>query len=186
MNLLTHGSAILLLLAAFPLSEARAEQCEEPLNSLDGRIERAHEASLRITQSLASLEGTLGVHTARSHDGTELILAWFRDRQAVLDWFNHPYHRKLLRDAGRPEDGVAAEHFGDDVGPILVIASVAYQGSPGSLSGSMFDDPDGRRPTRFSIEYYTPLAGGAYMVTPYAPDSVTNEIPGMRDVFDDD
>lgn len=152
----------------------------------NGRIERAHAASVKIVDAIHEVDGSMGVHTARTHDGVELILAWFENRDAVLGWFEHPYHRKLLREAGRDEDGIAAQHFSDDSGPILVIASVAYEGSPGSLDGSMFDDPDGRRPTRFSVEYYTPLSGGAYMVQPLAPASVAESVYGLRDVFDDE
>ncbi|MEO1044683.1 MAG: hypothetical protein AAFX04_04515 [Pseudomonadota bacterium] len=176
-----------LSLIAAPLSPAAA-QAPQAADAEDrsGRIERALEASAKIISSMKSVEGVYDVHTARSHDGVELIMAWFENRDAVLRWFNHPYHRKLLRDAGRPEDGVAAEHFGDDVGPILIIASVAYHDQPASLKGSMFDDPDGRRPTRFSVEYYVPLPGGAYMSETFAPTAVTANIPGMRDVYDDD
>lgn len=149
------------------------------------RIEQAHAASQKLVEAIGSVDGMLGMHTARSHDGIELIMAWFEDRAAVMRWFLHPYHRKLLRDAGRPEDYVAAEHFGNDVGPILVIASVAYRDQPVSLAGSMFDDPQGRRPSRFAIEYYVPLPGGAYMVEPFAPARAAGRVPHLRDVFED-
>ena len=149
------------------------------------RIAAAREASRTLVEAIASVDGNLGVKTARAHDGNELILAWFEDRDAVLRWFNHSYHRKMLRDAGRPEDGIAAEHFGDDVGPILVMASVAYHQQPGSLEGSMFDDPAGRRPSRFAIEYYVPLPGGAYMETPFAPPAAASQVANMRDVYED-
>lgn len=151
-------------------SEARAE---------------AASASARLLEEIASVEGCHAVKSARAHDGTELIFAWFENRDAVLRWFEHPYHRKLLRDAGRPEDNVAAQHFGDDVGPILVLASVAYPAERGAINASMFDDPVSGRPNRFSIEYYVPLAGGAYMVEPFAPPGVKERIVGLRDVFDD-
>ncbi len=180
-------TVLALSLIAAPLCQATA-QSPQPVDAEDtsGRIERALKASAKIISSMKSVDGVYDVHTARSHDGVELIMAWFENRDAVLRWFNHPYHRKLLRDAGRPEDGVAAQHFGNDVGPILIIASVAYHNQPASLEGSMFDDPDGRRPTRFSVEYYVPLAGGAYMSETFAPTAVTANIPGMRDVYDDD
>ena len=151
-----------------------------------GRIARAQEASQRLVKEIESVEGNLGVKTARTHDGDELIFAWFEDKPALMRWFRHDYHRKLLRDAGRPEDGVAARHFGDTVGPILVIASVQYRGAPGSLEGSMFDDPDGRKPLRFAIEYYTPMPGGAYFASPFAPPAVATRLHGLRDVFNDE
>ncbi|MEL6369289.1 MAG: hypothetical protein AAFR03_01105 [Pseudomonadota bacterium] len=151
-----------------------------------GRIQRAHAASSKLVAAIESVDGNLGVHTARSHDGVELIMAWFENKRAVLNWFEHPYHRKMLADAGRPEDGIAAQHFGHHTGPILVIASVAYRGAPGSLEAPMFDDPDGRKPTRFAVEYYVPLAGGAYMIEPFAPPEAAAMVHGLRDVFDDD
>ena len=160
------------------------------LRSIDARAatpeDQAIAASEELLSALRSVDGVYGVKSARVHDGTELIFAWFEDKSAVLRWFEHSYHRKLLRDAGRPEDNVAAEHFGDKVGPILVVASVAYAPARGSIHASMFDDPVAGRPTRFAIEYYTPLPGGAYMIEPFAPPGVQQRINGLRDVFDDD
>lgn len=157
-----------------------------PALEQDDRIAQAHQASARLVSEMKTVEGNLGVFTARTHDGVELIMAWFEDKPAVLRWFNHDYHRKLLRDAGRDEDGIAAKHFGDNIGPILVIASVAYRDAPGSLEASMFDDPVGRKPTRFSVEYYTPLAGGAYFNTPFAPPGAAEQVHGLRDVWEDE
>ncbi|MEM9502175.1 MAG: hypothetical protein AAF941_10075 [Pseudomonadota bacterium] len=170
------------LLAALTVSLMIPQQA---FASESERIEEAHEASQLLIDAIKSVEGMLGMHTARTHDGVELIMAWFEDRDAVMRWFTHSYHRKLLRDAGRPEDNVAAEHFGNDVGPILVIASVAYRDQPVSLEGSMFDDPQGRRPTRFAVEYYVPLSGGAFMVEPFAPVRAAKRVQHLRDVFED-
>lgn len=169
--------------AAAALAAIAAPVTAQPLPDAH---EQAITASARLVAAIESVEGCLGVHTARSHDGSELIMAWFEDRAAVLRWYDHSYHRQLLRDAGRPEDGVAAEHFGNDVGPILVIASVAYPARRGALDASMFDDPVAGRPERFSVEYYTPLPGGAFMERPFAPNAVKERIPGIRDVFDHD
>ena len=167
-------------LAAPPAAHAGAGESDS------ARIERAQAASARLVAEIESVEGNLGVKTARTHDGVELIMAWFEDKPAVLRWFNHDYHRKLLRDSNRPEDGVAAKYFGDHVGPILVIASVAYAQAPGALDGSMFDDPVGRKPTRFAVEYYTPLAGGAFFIEPFAPPAVAERIHGLRDVWEEE
>lgn len=167
------------------LAQPVATVADQPQDPNAERIAAAHAASRTLIEAIESVEGNLGVKTARSHDGNELILAWFEDREAVLRWFNHSYHRKLLRDAGRPEDGVAAEHFGNKVGPILVLASVAYNAQPVSLDGSMFDDPFGRRPARFAIEYYIPLPGGAYMESPFAPGKAASRVEKMRDVYED-
>ncbi|MEO1037300.1 MAG: hypothetical protein AAFX44_17205 [Pseudomonadota bacterium] len=102
-----------------------------------------------------------------------------------MRWFEHDYHRKLLRDAGREENHLAAEHFDEDVGPILIIASVAYPAGRGSIHASMFDDPMAGRPNRFAVEYYVPLTGGAFMEQPYAPAAVATKNSGLRDVYDD-
>lgn len=176
--------SILLAMAAAS-SAVQAQTHTAPTNTKE-IYARAFDASATLKEHIASVEGCYGVKSAHAHDGTELIFAWFEDRQAVLRWFEHDYHRKLLRDAGRPEDHVAAEHFGDDVGPILVVASVAYPAGRGSIEESMFDDPVAGRPSRFAIEYYAPLDGGAYMVKPFAPWAVTARTPGMRDVFADE
>lgn len=174
-------------LSAFALTACvSVEARQTPAPDTEGRIERAHIASAKLVSAIESVEGNLGVHTARTHDGVELIMSWFENRDAVLRWFHHPYHRQLLREAGRTEDNIAAEYFGNHFGPILVIASVAYNDASGSLEGSMFEDPDGRRPTRFSVEYYTPVDGGAFFVTPFAPPRAASMIHGLRDVYDDD
>ncbi len=170
--------------AATTLADAQQSRLA-PASEQEDRIAQAHRASARLVSEMKTVEGNLGVFTARTHDGVELIMAWFEDKPAVLRWFNHDYHRKLLRDAGRDEDGIAAKHFGDNIGPILVIASVAYRDAPGSLEASMFDDPVGRKPTRFSVEYYTPLAGGAYFNTPFAPPGAAEQVHGLRDVWEE-
>lgn len=178
------ASAVLLFFGATIVSAAQPSMAQQG-DAPEDRIEQAHAASARLIGEIRSVDGCLGAHSARTHDGVELIMAWFEDRAAVLRWFEHPYHRKLLRDAGRPEDHVAAEYFGDDVRPILVIASVAYDDPPGAVGASMFDDPAAGRPTRFAVEYYTPLPGGAYMIEPFAPWPAAEQVPQLRDVFAD-
>jgi heme-degrading monooxygenase HmoA len=159
-----------------------ASAAASPPQDLENRIARAHASSTRLLNEIAAIEGVHGVTSARTHDGVELIFAWFENRQAVLRWFRSDYHRQILREARRPEDGIAADGFGDDVGPILVVATASYAGQPLGPEASMFDDPAGRMPTSFSIEYYTPLPGGAYRRRPFAPMAVAGHIEGIRDI----
>src|SRR5215471_14372673 len=73
-----------------------------------------------LVSGLKATEGCLGVETARTLSGKQVIFAWFENKKAVLNWYNSDMHRRLVeqysgghRRPGGPLAGVP------DEGPVL-------------------------------------------------------------------
>src|SRR5262249_41626098 len=120
---------------------------------------------------LKASPGCLGVETAVTSSGKQVIFAWFEDKKAVLKWYHSDLHQKLIRDFfplaeyPRPLKDVA-----DDGNPIMVIASI-------TMAAKAKDK--GPPVSQIAIELYRPLPGGAHLGGRFAPPTV--KVPGMRD-----
>ncbi len=127
-----------------------------------------------LIAGLKATPGCLGVETARTASGKNVIFAWFEDKKAVLKWYYSETHQTAIRltfpnDKDKldpPLQGVP-----DDIGPIMAVASItmADQPMPGTnLSLS-----------QISIELYKPITGGIFVGGRFAPDSL--KVPNMKD-----
>ena len=118
--------------------------------------------------------GCLGVETARTESGKIVIFGWFRDRRAVLDWYEGAYHRELQR---RFFPGLTPRPPLRDVpvggGPIMVVASLTLGPRPGFAESTL-------PITQIAIELYRPVTGGIFLGSRFAPDTV--EVGDIRDV----
>ena len=78
-----------------------------------------------LVAGLRAIEGNLGVETAQTATGKQVIFAWFEDKEAVLRWYHSDMHRDVhdMFFPARPEHEPLA-HIPDDQGPILAIASI--------------------------------------------------------------
>src|SRR5262245_64469056 len=83
-----------------------------------------------LVGALKASPGCLGVETARTDSGKQVIFAWFEDKKAALAWYNNDTHRELMKQffpkAKRTYKPLA--DVPDDCGPILAIASVTLKG----------------------------------------------------------
>ncbi len=127
-----------------------------------------------LVGGLESIEGVLGVETAQTSSGKQVIFAWFEDKAAVVRWYYSEMHRGL-QDAFFPDrpPHVPLEHVPDDVGPILAIASVTMADSTHFAETSL-------PISQIAIELYQPLPGGLFLGGRFAPDGV--KVDGMRNV----
>jgi hypothetical protein len=121
---------------------------------------------------LKSTPGVLGVETARTSSGKQVIFAWFENKKAVLTWFYSDTHLGAMKTFA-PDTSIGRAplaHVADDSGPILAIASL-----------TMVDKPqvDGVRlpVSQIAIELYAPLPGGLAVGGRFAPDGV--KVPGL-------
>jgi len=127
-----------------------------------------------LLAALKSTKGCLGVETARTSSGKNVIFAWFEDKHAVLRWYHSEVHQEL-RDGfssspyfhDKPLVGVP-----DDVGPVMAIASITYAKEPRFKDVSL-------PISQISIELYKPITGGIFLGGRFAPDSL--KVPGMKD-----
>lgn len=123
--------------------------------------------------ALRKCPGCLGVETARTTSGKNVIFAWFENKKAVENWYYSDVHRDSMRKffpeggAGKPLDGVP-----DDVGPILTIASITFNKDP------KFDETS-LPISQIAIELYAPIKGGIFLGETFAPKGM--KVPGMQD-----
>ena len=126
-----------------------------------------------LVGGLQAIEGILGVETATTASGKQVIFAWFESKAAVLRWYNSGMHRGVQRaffpdqEFGTPLEGVP-----DDIGPVLAIASITMS-TKSELEATSLPI------SQIAIELYTPLTGGLFLGGRFAPDAL--EVPNLRD-----
>jgi hypothetical protein len=126
-----------------------------------------------LTQGLLKTNGCLGVESARTESGKNVIFAWFKDKQSALEWYHSDMHQEVMkkffpnRDYRDPLEGVP-----DDSGPIMAIASITFSDNP-QLGGSQLPA------SQIAIELYAPLTGGLSIGGKFAPDSL--QVDGLKD-----
>jgi hypothetical protein len=121
---------------------------------------------------LKASKGCLGVEAAQTMSGKNVIFAWFADKKAALRWYYSDMHQDVMTrffpaSGRKPLAGVP-----DDIGPIMAIASVTFADEPA------FEET--QLPiSQIAIELYTPITGGLYLGSRFAPEGV--RVKGMKD-----
>jgi hypothetical protein len=127
-----------------------------------------------LPAALRATPGCLGVETARTASGKQVIFAWFENKRAVLNWYYSDTHQQLLKQysGGRTRPGGPMTGVPDE-GPVLAIASLTIPAPPadGNLAGAT---------TQIAIELYAPLAGGLAVGGRFAPSTL--KVPGLVDI----
>ena len=126
-----------------------------------------------LVGGLQAIDGCLGVETAMTASGKQVIFAWFESKEAVLRWYFSDMHRGVQQTFfPNQEFGTPLERVPDDVGPVLAIASLtmAEESELEETSSPI---------SQIAIELYTPIAGGLFLGGRFAPDSL--EVPNLRD-----
>jgi len=127
-----------------------------------------------LVGALKAVPGCLGVETARTATGKQVIFAWFENKKALLDWYYSPVHQQLMTQffpgapARTPMPDVA-----DDGRPILAIASLTMAEKP---AGGVTTLPV----SQIAIELYQPLPGGIALGGRFSPSAL--KVPGLTDV----
>jgi len=125
-----------------------------------------------LVGGLTKSPGCLGAHEATLDDGRHAILAWFKDRDAVMAWYMNGIHQIYMGQVPAPAAGwpTPLADVPKDT-PVMVVATFGFGGEPINA---------GRHPfSQLSFELYAPLPGGASWNGRLAPDGFA--IPGMRD-----
>lgn len=124
-----------------------------------------------LVGGLKSTPGCLGVETARTAGGKQVIFAWFENKQGLLNWYHSDTHRQAMRmlaPSGSTRPPLA--DLPDDGTPVLAIASVTMsEGAPGAAPFS-----------QIAIELYRPAPGGLALGGRFAP--ATLKVPGLMDI----
>jgi hypothetical protein len=124
-----------------------------------------------LIAGLKATPGCLGVETAKTESGKQVIFAWFEDKKAALKWYHSDVHQAVikkffpnrkLRDnplAGVPNDG----------GPVMAVASVTINEERTKENPRPFK--------QIAIELYRPLPGGLSLGGRFAPDKM--KVPAL-------
>lgn len=136
---------------------------------------RAPEGFPDLVSGLKATPGVVGVETARTSSGKEVIFAWFENKAAALRWYYSDMHLEVQNRffPDRPPHTPLA-HVPDDTGPILAIASL-------TLAESAQFGLTSLPVSQIRIELYTPLPGGFFLGGRFAPASVP--VPHMWDIM---
>ena len=124
-----------------------------------------------VVAGLKATPGCLGVETARTQDGKNVVFAWFENKEAVLKWYYSDMHQGAMNTffPGERRKPLALVE-GD--GPILTIASVTVAEKP--IPGTNVPI------SQIAIELYRPLPGGIAVGGRFAPSTL--KVQGMLEV----
>jgi quinol monooxygenase YgiN len=123
-----------------------------------------------LVTGLKETPGCLGVETARTHSGKNVIFAWFEDRAAVIRWYRSDMHRAAMQKFfPNAERRPPLETVPDESGPLMVIASVTFSDKPQFAEAAA-------PISQIAIEVYKPMTGGIYLGSRFAPDAL--KVPG--------
>ncbi len=123
--------------------------------------------------ALKAIPGCLGVESARTASGKQVIFAWFENKQAVLKWYHSPVHQKLMKQFFPDlEYSKPLRDVPDNTGPIMAIASITYSDKNHVKETSL-------PISQIAIELYQPLSGGLHFGGRFAPDAL--KVPNMQD-----
>lgn len=126
-----------------------------------------------LVGGLKATEGCLGVETAQTTSGKRVIFAWFENKAAVLNWYYSDMHIGVMKSffPGH-EPGKPMEEVPDELGPIMVIASITFTDKQNFKETNL-------PVSQIAIEMYTPITGGLFLGGRFAPEGVT--VSNMKD-----
>jgi hypothetical protein len=120
-----------------------------------------------LVAAIKATPGCLGVETAKTGSGKEVIFAWFEDKKAALKWYYSDTHKEVMKQffpgAGAGDRKPLAD-VPDDSGPIMAVASITLDGKPTKENPLPFK--------QIAIELYKPLGGGVSIGGRFAPDAM--------------
>jgi hypothetical protein len=126
-----------------------------------------------LVGALKATPGVLGVETAQTSSGKQVIFAWFENKKAVLAWYYSDTHRSVQKmfAPGSPARTPLAD-VPDDGQPILTIASLTLKGAPSASNPIPV--------SQIAIELYRPLPGGLAAGGRFAPSAM--KVPSLVEV----
>ena len=125
-----------------------------------------------LVAGLRATPGCLGVETARTASGKQVIFAWFENKKAALAWYYSDMHRSVSKGFfPNTTERTPMADIPDDGQPIMAIASLT-PAAPGGDTKMPF--------SQIAIELYRPLSGGIALGGRFAP--ATLRVSDLREV----
>ena len=124
-----------------------------------------------LVGALKATPGCIGVETARTASGKQVIFAWFENKKAVLNWYYSDTHLQVKNQFAPGSTHTPLADVPDDGQPVLAIASLTLTGAPTGDAASL-------PVSQIAIELYRPLPGGLAAGGRFAPEALN--VPGMQ------
>ena len=123
-----------------------------------------------LLSALKKSPGCLGIETAKTGSGKNVIFAWFKNKKAAVAWYNSDFHQKMVKRFFPGSGGrTPLKNVPDNAGPIMAIASITMSKKPA------FDAT--KLPiSQISIELYSPLKGGLSLGGTFAPGKLKQHL----------
>jgi antibiotic biosynthesis monooxygenase len=125
-----------------------------------------------LLDALKKSPGCLGIETARTDSGKQVVFAWFEDKKAALKWY-YSHEHKEVTDKFFPVSKALGrkplQDIPDDSGPLMAIASVTLTGKPEKNKLPF---------SQIAIEIYQPLPGGLAIGGKFTPAKV--KVPATK------
>ena len=126
-----------------------------------------------LVGALKATPGVLGVETARTQSGKQVIFAWFENKKAALTWYYSDTHRSLQKAfTGDTSTRTPMADVPDDGNPVLAVASLTFSGAPTAANPFPV--------SQIAIELYRPLPGGLAAGGRFAPPAM--KVQGLVEV----
>ena len=126
-----------------------------------------------LVGALKATPGCVGVETARTGSGKQVIFAWFEDKKAALNWYYSDTHQAVKSMLAPGSERTPLADIPDDGSPVLAIASLTPSTAP-ATGGMPF------AVSQIAIELYRPLPGGIAAGGRFGPSAM--KVPGLVDV----
>lgn len=131
---------------------------------------------MKLIAGLKETEGCLGVDSGRMMSGKTTIIAWFKNKEAVKEWYYGMSHERLLDNLvseDEPLDHEPLAFIEDETIPIMVIVSMTFaeEGSFDSIKLPI---------SQIAVELFAPLPGGLHMGGRLSPETFV--VPNMLDL----
>lgn len=119
-----------------------------------------------LAAALKKIPGCLGVESARTASGKNVIFAWFEDKKACMAWYNSDVHKAAMKQffPDYQTDRKTLADVPDDSGPIMAIASLTPNDKVTKENPSPFK--------QIAIEIYQPMGGGLSIGGKFAPEKM--------------
>jgi len=126
-----------------------------------------------LVAALKASPGCLGVETAKTASGKQVIFAWFEDKKAVLKWYHSDAHQQVMKQFFPGQEySKPLKEVPENSGPILAIASITFTDKPRFKETPL-------PISQIAIELYQPMSGGIFLGGRFAPEGL--KVPKMRD-----
>ena len=125
-----------------------------------------------LVGALKATPGCLGVETAQTSSGKQVIFAWFENKKAALNWYYSDMHQGVVSQffPGAPPSRKPLADVTDADGPVMAIASLTTAKPQAGVNASPF--------SQIAIELYRPLPGGIELGGRFAPAAL--KVPGLQ------